>query len=93
LAKPRAIPQKPWTGRMTVQENVRIPKTAILCIFSRDLAYAPLLGNYFKHILEMLIIQFYIPEPKEPLPMERTLPPLEKTVCSISQQRIIWSKP
>ena len=24
---------------------------------------------------------------------ERTLPPLEKTVCSISQQRIIWSKP
>ncbi len=78
---------------MTVQENVRIPKTAILCIFSRDLAYAPLLGNYFKHILEMLIIQFYIPEPKEPLPMERTLPPLEKTVCSISQQRIIWSKP
>ncbi|WP_211222963.1 hypothetical protein, partial [Bifidobacterium subtile] len=30
LDEPRAIPQKPWTGRLTVQKNIRTPNACSL---------------------------------------------------------------
>ncbi|WP_232780009.1 hypothetical protein, partial [Bifidobacterium longum] len=31
LDEPRAIPQKSWTGRLTVQKNIRSPSSYFFC--------------------------------------------------------------